>query len=193
ILNTFPSTDYFKCVFPQLQCVQVQSEQTCDPTEFLLPNSTCVACPVCGPGEQLSQDCGFGDGGEGVCILCEEGKFSSNTGVDPCRRCTQCNLLNRLEKTACSLTNDALCGQSLTPITYESLLSNVWHVFTTFRQMWKITKYLYSGSVYQYNFEVLVLNLSIYILCYFLLQLHYISDGNIVLSTPLHLFDSFSY
>uniref|UniRef100_A0A3B4YCZ2 TNFR-Cys domain-containing protein n=1 Tax=Seriola lalandi dorsalis TaxID=1841481 RepID=A0A3B4YCZ2_SERLL len=63
--------------------------------------------------KQLSQDCGFGDGGEGVCILCEEGKFSSNTGVDPCRRCTQCNLLNRLEKTACSLTNDALCGQCL--------------------------------------------------------------------------------
>uniref|UniRef100_A0A3B4YCX7 TNFR-Cys domain-containing protein n=1 Tax=Seriola lalandi dorsalis TaxID=1841481 RepID=A0A3B4YCX7_SERLL len=96
----------------------MDSLPTCDPTEFLLPNSTCVACPVCGPGEQLSQDCGFGDGGEGVCILCEEGKFSSNTGVDPCRRCTQCNLLNRLEKTACSLTNDALCGQCL-PGYYE--------------------------------------------------------------------------
>uniref|UniRef100_A0A3B4T3M2 TNFR-Cys domain-containing protein n=1 Tax=Seriola dumerili TaxID=41447 RepID=A0A3B4T3M2_SERDU len=179
-------TDILKfVVFPQLQCVQLQSEQSCDPTEFLLPNSTCVACPVCGPGEQLSQDCGFGDGGEGVCILCEEGKFSSNTGVDPCRRCTQCNLLNRLEKRACSPTNDVLCGQCLP--------GNVWHVFTTFRQVWKITKYFYSGSVNQYNFEVLVLNLSIYILCYFLLQLHYISDGNIVLSTPLHLFDSFSY
>uniref|UniRef100_A0A4W6EBC6 TNFR-Cys domain-containing protein n=1 Tax=Lates calcarifer TaxID=8187 RepID=A0A4W6EBC6_LATCA len=93
--------------------MQVQSEQSCDQTEFLHPNGTCVACPVCGPGEQLSEDCGFGDGGEGVCMLCEGGRFSPDTSVAPCRRCTQCNLLNRLEKTACSLTSDALCGQCL--------------------------------------------------------------------------------
>uniref|UniRef100_A0A3Q1DEM5 TNFR-Cys domain-containing protein n=1 Tax=Amphiprion ocellaris TaxID=80972 RepID=A0A3Q1DEM5_AMPOC len=60
-----------------------------------------------------SQDCGFGDGGEGVCILCEEGKFSTETGVAPCRRCTQCRLLNRLEEAACSPTTNALCGRCL--------------------------------------------------------------------------------
>ena len=37
------------------------------------------------------------------------------------------------------------------------------------------------SSVFKYSFEVLVLNLSI---PYF----HYILEGNIVLSTPLHLF-----
>ncbi|KAK5864617.1 hypothetical protein PBY51_015847 [Eleginops maclovinus] len=88
----------------------VRSEPSCDQTEFLHTNGTCVACPVCGPGEQLSGDCGFGDGGEGVCILCEEGKFSADTGVAPCMRCTQCNLLNRLQKTACSPTSNAQCG-----------------------------------------------------------------------------------
>ncbi|GLD70357.1 tumor necrosis factor receptor superfamily member 27-like protein [Lates japonicus] len=66
----------------------------------------------------LLMDCGFGDGGEGVCMLCEGGKFSPDTSVAPCRRCTQCNLLNRLEKTACSPTSDALCGQCL-PGYYE--------------------------------------------------------------------------
>uniref|UniRef100_A0A3B4ZRE0 TNFR-Cys domain-containing protein n=1 Tax=Stegastes partitus TaxID=144197 RepID=A0A3B4ZRE0_9TELE len=87
-------------------------------TEFLHSNGTCVACPVCLPGEQLSEDCGFGDGGEGVCILCEEGKFSTETGVAPCRRCTQCRLLNRLLEATCSPTSDALCGRCL-PGYYE--------------------------------------------------------------------------
>ncbi|XP_026214194.1 tumor necrosis factor receptor superfamily member EDAR-like [Anabas testudineus] len=98
--------------------VLVESEPSCDQTEFLHPNGTCVACPVCGPGEQLSEDCGFGDGGKGVCTMCDEGQFSTDTGVAPCRRCTKCSLLNRLEKSACVATSDALCGQCL-PGYYE--------------------------------------------------------------------------
>ncbi len=35
--------------------------------------------------------------------------------------------------------------------------------------------------------------LSISIFCYFILLLHYISEANIVLFTPLQLFDNFSY
>ncbi len=35
--------------------------------------------------------------------------------------------------------------------------------------------------------------LSVFIFCYFLLLIHYISGANIVLFTPLHLFDSLSY
>ncbi|XP_058505955.1 tumor necrosis factor receptor superfamily member 19-like [Solea solea] len=99
-------------------CVQVQSEQSCDQTEFLHANGTCVACPACEPGQQLSEDCGFGDGGDGVCTPCEDGKFSSHSGVAPCSRCTKCNLLNRLQRTPCSPTTDALCGQCL-PGYYE--------------------------------------------------------------------------
>ncbi|KAI3351620.1 hypothetical protein L3Q82_020457 [Scortum barcoo] len=99
-------------------CVLVQTEPSCDQTEFLHPNGTCVTCPVCGPGEELSEDCGFGDVGEGVCVRCEEGKFSADTGVAPCMRCTQCALLNRLEKRACSPVSDAQCDQCL-PGYYE--------------------------------------------------------------------------
>ncbi|MEQ2300080.1 hypothetical protein AMECASPLE_021677 [Ameca splendens] len=98
--------------------LMVQSEPRCDQTEFLHHNGTCVACRVCKPGEQLSEDCGFDYGGDGVCILCEKGTFSTDTGVDPCRRCTQCNLLNRLVLTACSPTSDTVCGQCL-PGYYE--------------------------------------------------------------------------
>ena len=42
-------------LFPQVWCVLVQSEPSCDQTEFLHTNGTCVSCPVCGPGEQLSE------------------------------------------------------------------------------------------------------------------------------------------
>ncbi|XP_030001540.1 tumor necrosis factor receptor superfamily member EDAR-like [Sphaeramia orbicularis] len=107
------------CLYAALLMVwSVHSQPSCDQTEFLHPNGTCVACPVCGPGEQLTEDCGFGDGGEGICIMCEQGTFSSDTSVAPCTRCTQCNLLNRLQKTGCSSTTDALCGQCL-PGYYE--------------------------------------------------------------------------
>lgn len=111
-------------------------EPSCDLTEFLHPNGTCVECPICGPGQQLSevitaccskdvcfpcpckiehhcQDCGFGDGGEGVCVRCKEGTFSAEASVAPCRRCTQCNLLNRMQEEACGPISDALCGRCL--------------------------------------------------------------------------------
>lgn len=42
-------------MFVQCFCAQVWSEPRCDLTEFLHPNGTCVACPVCEPGEQLSE------------------------------------------------------------------------------------------------------------------------------------------
>ena len=46
------------------------------------------------------------------------------------------------------------------------------------------TKYIHSSTVLKYKFEGLVLYLSIFFLCHFLLLLHYISEGNIVLFTP---------
>ncbi|XP_035525677.1 tumor necrosis factor receptor superfamily member 19-like [Morone saxatilis] len=117
-MDTFPMEVCLYAVQLMVWCELVKSEPSCDQTEFFHPNGTCVECPVCGPGEQLSEDCGFGDGGEGVCILCEEGTFSADTSVAPCMRCTQCNLLNRLETTACSLANNTQCGQCL-PGYYE--------------------------------------------------------------------------
>ncbi|CAG5989250.1 unnamed protein product [Menidia menidia] len=102
----------------QIYGLQVHSEPICHQTEFLHPNGSCVACPVCGPGEELSEDCGFGDGGDGVCLRCEGGAFSPDTGVSPCRRCTRCALLNRLLTAACSPTADSQCGPCL-PGYYE--------------------------------------------------------------------------
>ncbi|KAM9376200.1 uncharacterized protein KZ484_008805 [Pholidichthys leucotaenia] len=117
-LQVVAGTATRKCRNETVSCVLVHSEPICDQIEFLHHNGTCVTCPLCMPGQQLSEDCGFGDGGDGVCIPCEDRKFSTETGVAPCRRCTQCVLLNRLLNAACSPTSDALCGQCL-PGYYE--------------------------------------------------------------------------
>ncbi len=45
-------------------------------------------------------------------------------------------------------------------------------------------------QVLKYNFEVLVLYLRVFIFCYFILVLLYITVGNVVLFTPLHVFNS---
>lgn len=57
-------------------------------------------------------------------------------------------------------------------------------------QWWKVTKYAYSITVFKYNSEVLEY-FSFMLL--FISTLHYISEGNKVHFTLLHLFDSYSY
>ncbi|XP_036404469.1 tumor necrosis factor receptor superfamily member 27-like [Megalops cyprinoides] len=94
-------------------CVLVTADPSCDQAQFLHPNGSCVDCPTCGPGEQLTEDCGYGDGGEGRCVACGEGEFSAEEGLAPCWQCTQCSLLNRQERAPCSATSNAQCGGCL--------------------------------------------------------------------------------
>ncbi|KAJ8407193.1 hypothetical protein AAFF_G00288690 [Aldrovandia affinis] len=93
--------------------VLVVADPSCDQAQFLHPNGSCVTCPTCGPGEQLSEDCGYGDGGEGRCVACGVGEFSVEDGLAPCWLCTQCSLLNREERVPCSPTGNADCGHCL--------------------------------------------------------------------------------
>ncbi|CAL8356255.1 unnamed protein product [Merluccius merluccius] len=58
-------------------------------------------------------DCGFGDRGTGLCVVCGRGYFSVDTGVAPCIRCTQCILLNRQQRAMCTAINNAQCGHCL--------------------------------------------------------------------------------
>lgn len=90
--------------------------------------------------------------------------------------------------------NKSLMPRNATPevkncVIYTLINEN--HQFYNY-QWQNVTKCIYSDTALKYNFEVFVLNLNISILCYFILQLYYISETN-VLFTLLHLFDSFSY
>lgn len=61
-----------------------------------------------------------------------------------------------------------------------------------YAQRLNVTKYVHSSTVLQYSFEVVILYMSIFIFCYFLLPLR-ILKANVVLYTPLYLSDNFSY
>ncbi|XP_023653230.1 uncharacterized protein [Paramormyrops kingsleyae] len=89
------------------------AESGCDQAQFLHASGTCMDCPTCGPGQQLSEDCGYGDGGGGHCEACDEGEFSADTGLAPCWQCTECTLLNRMEQKPCTPTSNAVCGPCL--------------------------------------------------------------------------------
>ncbi len=71
----------------------------------------------------------------------------------------------------------------------------VWHLELSFgqdlsrRNGWRMTAQ-WKVHLLKYNFELLVLHLSIFSSCHFLL--HYISEGNIALFTPLHLSECFN-
>lgn len=54
-------------------------------------------------------------------------------------------------------------------------------------------KYFYSCVALKYSFDILVFYLSTSIFCYFILLFDYISERNIVLYTPLHIFYSYNY
>ncbi|KAJ8351258.1 hypothetical protein SKAU_G00227340 [Synaphobranchus kaupii] len=94
-------------------CALAVADPGCDQAQFLHANGSCVTCPTCGPGEQLSEDCGYGDGGEGRCMACGEGEFSAEEGLAPCWQCTQCSLLNRDEHAPCTPASNAECGRCL--------------------------------------------------------------------------------
>ena len=47
------------------------------------------------------------------------------------------------------------------------------------QQLWNVTKYINPSTVLKYTFKVLVLYLSLFFSCHFLLLLHYISERNI--------------
>lgn len=59
----------------------------------------------------------------------------------------------------------------------------VWMVHHRLKQWWNVTKYVYSSTAIEYNFEVLILYLSISIFCNFILPLRYILQENTVFFT----------
>ncbi|KAG2463947.1 TNR19 factor, partial [Polypterus senegalus] len=57
------------------------------------------------------QECGSGFAAEAYCVECKEGWFSTEHGLDPCRRCTQCSVENREEIAPCKAISNSKCGR----------------------------------------------------------------------------------
>ncbi|XP_034291021.1 tumor necrosis factor receptor superfamily member 27 isoform X1 [Pantherophis guttatus] len=82
----------------------------CREGEYLGDHGVCIPCKECGPGFELSKECGYGEGREAECTPCQPRRFKDSWGPHGCKSCLSCALINRAQKSNCSTTSDATCG-----------------------------------------------------------------------------------
>nr|KAF6375610.1 TNF receptor superfamily member 19 [Pipistrellus kuhlii] len=85
----------------------------CRQQEFKDRFGNCVLCKQCGPGMELSKECGFGYGEDAQCVTCRLHRFKEDWGFQKCKPCLDCAVVNRFQKANCSVTSDAVCGDCL--------------------------------------------------------------------------------
>lgn len=85
----------------------------CRQQEFKDRSGNCVLCKQCGPGMELSKECGFGYGEDAQCVPCRPHRFKEDRGFQKCKPCVDCALVNRFQRANCSHTSDAVCGDCL--------------------------------------------------------------------------------
>ncbi|NWW87185.1 TNR27 factor, partial [Rhynochetos jubatus] len=86
---------------------------SCQESEYLDEHRKCIPCRNCMPGQELSKDCGDGSGGDAQCVACPPRKFKDSWGHHGCKPCLSCALINRIQKSNCTATTNAVCGECL--------------------------------------------------------------------------------
>ncbi|XP_008052777.1 tumor necrosis factor receptor superfamily member 27 isoform X2 [Carlito syrichta] len=85
----------------------------CQENEYWDQWGRCVTCQQCGPGQELSKDCGYGEGADAYCTACPPRRYKSSWGHHRCQTCITCAVINRVHKANCTATSNALCGHCL--------------------------------------------------------------------------------
>ncbi|KAJ8413478.1 hypothetical protein AAFF_G00094740 [Aldrovandia affinis] len=104
----------FSQVRPQNPLVAVPCQ--CKPG-FQCSLSNCEYCEKirnCRPGHGLTTD----KSGRGFCVPCENGHFSNDSSIQPCRPWTNCKELGKTEKQPGSDKTDAVCGPLIPGISW---------------------------------------------------------------------------
>ncbi|XP_015447878.1 tumor necrosis factor receptor superfamily member 19 [Pteropus alecto] len=96
-----------------LACEVLCETGDCRQQEFRDRSGNCVLCKQCGPGMELSKECGFGYGEDAQCVPCRPHRFKEDWGFQKCKPCLDCAVANRFQKANCSATSDATCGDCL--------------------------------------------------------------------------------
>ncbi|KAG9338233.1 hypothetical protein JZ751_026986 [Albula glossodonta] len=73
----------------------------------------CHNCQQCGPGQELSEDCGYGSGVEAYCTSCNAKSYKEDWGHHSCRLCQSCRRVNRHQRVPCTSKSNAVCGECL--------------------------------------------------------------------------------
>uniref|UniRef100_H3CHA1 Tumor necrosis factor receptor superfamily, member 19 n=1 Tax=Tetraodon nigroviridis TaxID=99883 RepID=H3CHA1_TETNG len=85
----------------------------CREQEYRDRFGNCRACEQCDAGQELSKECGFGYGEDARCVPCRSGRFKEERGLQKCKACLDCGLINRFQKANCSTSSNAVCGDCL--------------------------------------------------------------------------------
>ncbi|KFO29888.1 tumor necrosis factor receptor superfamily member 27 isoform X2 [Fukomys damarensis] len=85
----------------------------CQENEYWDQWGRCVTCQQCGPGQELSKDCGYGEGGDAYCTVCPPRRYKNSWGYHRCQACITCTVINRVQKANCTATSNAICGDCL--------------------------------------------------------------------------------
>ncbi|MGH0178143.1 UNVERIFIED_CONTAM: hypothetical protein FKN15_076767 [Acipenser sinensis] len=64
-------------------------------------------------GSDAPQECGFGYGEDARCAPCRPNRFKEDSGLQKCKPCLDCALVNRFQKANCTATSNAMCGDCL--------------------------------------------------------------------------------
>ncbi|XP_063287061.1 tumor necrosis factor receptor superfamily member 27 [Pelobates fuscus] len=83
----------------------------CQENEFEDERGNCLPCKQCGPGQELSEDCG--NGRDAQCVPCRPGRYKEDRGHQRCLRCLPCAVINRVLKVNCTPTMNSICGDCL--------------------------------------------------------------------------------
>ncbi|XP_072547812.1 tumor necrosis factor receptor superfamily member 19 isoform X1 [Salminus brasiliensis] len=104
-----------KTLFLHLFLVAIVAEEgrECREQEYKDQFGNCIACRQCDAGQELSKECGFGYGEDARCVPCRASRFKEDRGLQKCKPCLDCALLNRFQKANCSSTSNAVCGDCL--------------------------------------------------------------------------------
>ncbi|XP_078402404.1 tumor necrosis factor receptor superfamily member 27 [Cetorhinus maximus] len=89
------------------------SAKDCRENEFWDVDGNCKFCKECGPGMELSKDCGFGVGADAQCVICRPKRFKDSWGQQKCKLCLSCALVNRIQERNCTVSSNAVCGKCL--------------------------------------------------------------------------------
>uniref|UniRef100_A0A663LJ16 Ectodysplasin A2 receptor n=1 Tax=Athene cunicularia TaxID=194338 RepID=A0A663LJ16_ATHCN len=85
----------------------------CQESDYMDEHEKHAPCRSCMPGQELSKDCGDGGGGDAQCVACPPRKFKDTWGHHSCKPCLSCALINRSQKSNCTATTNAVCGECL--------------------------------------------------------------------------------
>ncbi|XP_017543779.1 tumor necrosis factor receptor superfamily member 19 isoform X3 [Pygocentrus nattereri] len=104
-----------RTIFLHLLLVAIMAEERreCREQEYKDQFGNCIACRHCDAGQELSKECGFGYGEDAQCVPCRASRFKEDRGLQKCKPCLDCALLNRFQKANCSSTTNAVCGDCL--------------------------------------------------------------------------------